>query len=70
VDADALDAVRMPDESSIAVIGAFVPILRRLMELKILSISIVHLLENPSANITNFDLLKIWECSSQIWTIF
>jgi uncharacterized protein (DUF4213/DUF364 family) len=30
VDADALDAVRMPDESSIAVIGAFVPILRKL----------------------------------------
>jgi uncharacterized protein (DUF4213/DUF364 family) len=30
VDADALDAVQMPDESSIAVIGAFVPILRKL----------------------------------------
>lgn len=30
VDADALDAVRMPDESSVAVIGAFVPILRKL----------------------------------------
>ncbi len=30
VDADALDAVRMPDESTIAVIGAFVPILRKL----------------------------------------
>ncbi len=27
---DALDAVRMPDESSVAVIGAFVPILRKL----------------------------------------
>jgi uncharacterized protein (DUF4213/DUF364 family) len=30
VDADALDAVRMPDESSIAVIGAFAPILKKL----------------------------------------
>ena len=30
VDADALDAVRMSDESSIVVIGAFVPILRKL----------------------------------------
>ena len=30
VDADALDAVRMPDESSITVIGAFTPILRKL----------------------------------------
>jgi uncharacterized protein (DUF4213/DUF364 family) len=30
MDADALDAVRMPDESTIAVIGAFVPILRKL----------------------------------------
>jgi uncharacterized protein (DUF4213/DUF364 family) len=30
VDADALDAVWMPDESTIAVIGAFVPILRKL----------------------------------------
>jgi uncharacterized protein (DUF4213/DUF364 family) len=30
VDADALDAVRMPEESTIAVIGAFVPILRKL----------------------------------------
>jgi len=30
VDADALNAVRMPDKSSIAVIGAFVPILRKL----------------------------------------
>ena len=30
VDADALDAVRIPNESSIVVIGAFVPILRKL----------------------------------------
>lgn len=30
LDADAIDAVRMSDESSIAVIGAFVPILRKL----------------------------------------
>jgi uncharacterized protein (DUF4213/DUF364 family) len=30
VDADALDVVRIPDESSIAVIGAFAPILRKL----------------------------------------
>lgn len=30
MNADALDAVRMPDESSVAVIGAFVPILRKL----------------------------------------
>jgi uncharacterized protein (DUF4213/DUF364 family) len=30
MDADAIDAVRMSDESSIAVIGAFVPILRKL----------------------------------------
>jgi uncharacterized protein len=30
LDADAMDAVRMSDESSIAVIGAFVPILRKL----------------------------------------
>lgn len=30
MNAEALDAVRMPDESSVAVIGAFVPILRKL----------------------------------------
>jgi uncharacterized protein (DUF4213/DUF364 family) len=30
LDADAIDAVRMPDGNSIAVIGAFVPILRKL----------------------------------------
>jgi len=30
LDADAIDAVRMSDESSIAVIGAFIPILRKL----------------------------------------
>jgi uncharacterized protein (DUF4213/DUF364 family) len=30
MDADALDAVRLPDKSTIAVIGAFVPILRKL----------------------------------------
>jgi len=34
VGADALDAVRMPDESTIAVIGAFVPILRKLKALE------------------------------------
>jgi uncharacterized protein (DUF4213/DUF364 family) len=30
MDTDAVDAVRMPDESSVAIIGAFVPVLRKL----------------------------------------
>ena len=32
MDTDALDAVRMPDESSVAIIGAFVPVLRKLKD--------------------------------------